>query len=254
MTDQTHAGVFVRGLWGEAQDAKHPTSGHGRALQAAKRSCRAPHQPEPQVVYVWGNENFAALERFRLNLVLVSPDPLTNYGTTDVARDCTSRGQVNWGVSMWRHKLEAIRMALDHHPAIVWLDWDTHQVANLPPDFWQRLAAGQPFQGSLRQYKRKQCLWRPEKDNPRLVPHGAWIYCREQRLVERAIELHAERVPTFTDETAWAAVLDELLGGWKGRDEYHRRGFEPYCYLQGQNNWRQFFKPTEVIFENTGRC
>jgi len=55
-----------------------------------------------------------------------------------------------------------------------------------------------------------------------------------------------------TDEVAWAALIDEMLGGWKGPREYKARGFEPYCYDQNKV-WRQLFPPEQVIFQNMGR-
>lgn len=141
-------------------------------------------------------------------------------------------------------------MGLLRYPAVVWLDWDTAQVKPLPPNFWARMAEGAPVQAGLRQYKRPQCLWRNKGRGQ--VPHGAFFYCRDISLVERAIELHAARWPTCTDEVAWACVIDELMGGWDDFREYHRQGYEPFCYDQ-RRVWRQFFPCPEPLFLNVGR-
>jgi len=257
------SGVFVRGLWGESpEDSEWPTAGHDSALVEAKRALTADFQPSPVLVYAWGQRNFDCLRSFGYDPILVSADAIVNYSTDGQERNSRSRFQVNWGVSHWRQKLQCIRMALESHDvgrAAIWMDWDVWQVAKLPADFWGRLEKGQDFQASLRIYVRKQCGWRRgDWAGMRRVPHGAWTYCRSLETVNRAIEVHAEHVPTFTDEVAWAKLLDIRHDRWIGDDKYKSMGYEPYCYNQGMGR-RAIGRtvhpcdPSTKLFQNMGR-
>lgn len=250
-------GAFVRGLWGEADGSPHSTAGHKNSTRSVRRSRKYPYPLDPLLVYVWGEKNLDYVRGKGYDPILVSPNPVENYSGGDGPRSSQASGgekgkhQINWGISFWRQKLECIRMGLLNYPAVIWLDWDTTQIQPLPDNFWQRMAEGQPVQAGLRQYKRAQCPWREHGRGQ--IPHGAFLYCRELRLVERAIEFHATKCPTCTDEVAWALVIEEMMGGWtKDYRDYHRLGFEPFCYDQ-RRIWRQFFPCREPLFLNIGR-
>lgn len=203
-------------------------------------------------IYAYGEENYDALEGYlpMHELELASPDPIVNWDGAP-ERNPEDRNTVNWGVSMWRHKLDAMRRALTEAPQVIWLDWDVHQIADLPPDFWSRLADGPPFGACLRYYKRPQTWWRP-RGQQKAVPHGAWVYVRQEAL-DGILKAHEEHTPKSTDEIAYARWLDEVHGGWIGVDRYRELGYDPGFYDQ-RVEWRMAYPaPEKPLFKNFGR-
>lgn len=252
------SGVFVHGLWGEAEGSQFPTRGHGRTLSEVQRFLDAPWAGNlPTVTFAWGAENYDALASLGFSPILASRVPIVNYSTDGRPREAREGNQVNWGTSHWRQKLVCMKLAMESgHNAIVWLDWDARPEKELPPGFWGRLAEGASFQASLRRYTRPQCGWRSDRTGKRRVPHGAWVYCRDIGLIDQAIEMHERHVSGCTDEVAWAKTLDTIHGGWTGEDGYKRLGHVPFCYSQGMlpmKRSRMVHPCEDPIFINTGK-
>lgn len=247
--------TFIRGLWGEAADSEYPTHTLPATLYEIDKSLQKTHQPQPTTVYCWGDANFAFLQSRGANTVLASHEPIANYsGNPKTPRgEIDSMGRINFGLSMWRHKLESFRLALQQYEHVIWLDWDVHQIRPLPTDFWSTLAKGQPIQAVLRQYRRPQCPWRLL--GKRIVVHGAFVYCRSLLLIERTIDVHAQHFSYYTDETAISFVIDELLGGWPGINEYRNAGFSPSCYDQRKKYVHPdpMYQHPDPVFRNMGR-
>lgn len=246
-------GVFVRGLWGEGEDGERPTLTLPKTLQDIQNSLAAKFQPEPLIVYCWGTENQNFLKSHEVESIPVSKRPIENYsGDPETPRGDIDPvvGRVNYGVSMWRHKLESLCMALQIHQQVVWLDWDVHQVQAIPNDFWSILRAGPEIQAALRGYRRPQCPWRPRRGRG-LVVHGGFIYCRSLLLIERVIEIHSTKFPTYTDETPISYVIDDMMHGWTNADAFLAAGFEPQCYDQRKRNIHP--RSENPVFQNRGQ-
>jgi hypothetical protein len=118
-------------------------------------------------------------------------------------------GHVNWGFSIWRHKLEVLRQAVADHGEIVWLDWDVVLTRPLPGDFWGTLSAGPSFRATLVQYRRHVCRWR-KSDQGGYQPLAAWIYCRDPGLIDDALGWHDDN-PTRSEQVALAWALDQRM-------------------------------------------
>ena len=218
MTDRV---TFVRALWGDSQIWRHD-----RSLHELRRALQWKHQPAPLVTYAFGRENAAHLESLGVKPVVLSKAPVMDFHGNG-ERKPTGYGGHNYGVSMWRHKLEAMKVALADHDAIVWLDLDCKLFEPVPADFWERMARGAEVQITVVQYHVRTCTWRPSEK--RVVPEGAFIYCRDVSAVDAVIEMY-KRWPNQIDQTLFARVIDERCDGWQGPDHYKARGYEPYCH------------------------
>ena len=92
------SGVFVHGLWGEAEGSECPTRGHSRTLEEVQRFLDAPSADGlPAVTYAWGAENYDALRALGFLPILASRDPIVNYSTDGRPRDPRDGNQINWG-------------------------------------------------------------------------------------------------------------------------------------------------------------
>lgn len=220
--------TFVRGLWGFPKEL---ASGIWQNVDRARSDIESarlfPHQPTPIRYYVYGCENAEHLDALGYETILLADEPLLNFtGAAD--RNPSPDGKVQYGLSVWRHKMEVMKTAiLESGGPICWLDWDVNTDQPIPPDFWDCLDAGQSLQLKIMRFVRPQCPWRGA--DTRLLGHGGLIYCRDVGFIQDAINWQAEN-PLYTDEHAFSWVIDQHTGGWKGIEFYHRDGWEPYCY------------------------
>jgi hypothetical protein len=173
---------------------------------------------EPFITYVMGKDNMKALEEKGFECRLVHDEPFM----FDIRK------------YQYRHKLECIRVAMeeDGYDEIVYLDWDCLPTRPLPDDFWDSMSKRGVFQANLQQYKRKKCMWR--RMDRRKVPNGGFLYLADQSLPQQAIA-HWEKAKQDNDEPAWARLTDEMLGGWKGPDEYWDKFEAMYCDLHNSS-------------------
>jgi hypothetical protein len=229
--------AFVRGLWGDAEVYKWP----GVLADAAETVLKAKH---PQsVTYTCGPCNTRFLQTLGVQVQELWPEPVPVYpGPRDAndARKPAQRGQINYGVSMWRVKLWMIREAVASYDAAVWLDWDCRMSGRLPPDFWETMAKRAPLQAGLRRLTHPTLPWR-EGELGCYVPHGAFIYCRSPAIAERLIAIH-EANPTWLDEHCIAKWIEETWGRpWQSGDEkrWDVEGYEPYCYDHRKLVWHK---------------
>ncbi len=143
--------------------------------------------------------------------------------------------------NFWRTKLLILLAAVREFGEIVWLDWDAKLLKPIPESFWDQLRLGQPLQCHIRQYFRVKCRWRAI--NPRVLPGGAFIYCRDRSLIERALQV-STACPGLDDEQCMAYVIDEAAGGWRGPWHFYSQGWDPYCYtINGE-----MYPPQNPIF------
>ena len=255
-------GRFVSALWGD----EHTQAHYGRRPVPGKAVLDAVAAAESRfgmaidrAVFAFGKENLASLKRIGFKPTLLSEDRLPNC-RSDAPRSPSKGYQVNWGVSQWRYKLEAMSAAMDGAGAVVWLDWDVHALQELPEDLWDRLANGPPIQAALRLLWHCQCGWRQTKsllphaldvmvDDWRWQHHGGLVYVRGQGTMRDLLTI-SDGHQDWGDEIVFGALVDKLMGGaWLGARAYHDMGFEPYCY-DLRKDW--IFPTVERIFLNTG--
>jgi len=215
---------FIRGLWGDPL-----VHSYAEAMRDAERTIKhGDHHPEPVVTYCFGRANQEMLERFGDKVEHV----MDQYGMPNLSRcDLWKRepnGAIHWGHSMWRLKLLCICHAVRNYGEVVWLDWAEGIDGTLPDDFWDRMREGATLQASLTRYKQAKVVWRDRRMEKRVLPRGAFIYCRDQEVADRLVTL-SMNIPHLSDEHVIALTIDEIHGGWLGVDEYKKAGHEPYC-------------------------
>lgn len=234
--------VFIRGLWGDARNERRP-----KVLEDAERLFSESFQPEPLVNYCYGLDNLEFFRRHRQDAVLLNELPIVDWGGVGRA-DPQSNGSIIYGRSFWRHKLRIIMAALETYDEVAWLDMDAHLRKPVPADFWERMRARASIQMPLVSYRTKWCWWRGKHDR-RTIPEGAFIYCRDRSIIERADRMYDD--PTWsphTDQTILAFIMDDMAGksgrGQFSVDGYKADGHEPYCVTI----YREFFPADEEVF------
>jgi len=243
------ANIFVRGLWGDGSCHSYP--------EALRRFAALSHfrfrKPNPTRYYCWGKWNLDFLRRLKIEAVLVEENAISSFGR-DVPRDTSNNGRQPYGLSLWRHKLEAMRLALVDHEAITWLDADiemTRGQGRLPRKYWEQLSKGQPLRAVQRRYVRQCCPWRDDENGRRITVHGAVIYCRETAIIERAIDLMESSDPKHTDEAVFSMFIDEQNGGqWTGEEGHRNAGYDFPWYDQRRRHVLPVIEP--VHFMNRG--
>lgn len=214
--------AFIRCVWG-AYKIETPLTGFHAAEKLSRRSkldgdidlILKNQFNEPFIVYVFGKDNFDKMKGLGFNCVLADPNP-------------SPFDQINY---VYRNKMELIKYAMeaDGHDEIIYLDWDCRPQKKLPDNYWDEFGKRAPIQACLQQYRRRKCLWRTDGD-VRKVPNGGFLYIRDKSLPNRAIQIW-DTMKQDNDEIAWAKLIDELMNGWKGMDEFWKDYETPFCNL-----------------------
>jgi len=213
--------AFIKGLWGIPDPNATDNLLRMRAVMAKELRHWKKYCPSvPFKTYAYGKDNCDILASLGIDCVKLSDDP------------------VIWDNSkyMHRHKIEIMRVALESYDEIVWLDWDSQQLKEIPSDFWDKISVGQPFQACLKQQNRPQCLWRPIREDQRFLPCTGVTYVRGRETIDRVIDCWTETGMNANDEIAFAKMSDDILGGWKGPEAYCSN-FEPLYAMTKRCRW-----------------
>lgn len=242
--------TFLRVIFGDKRIANFQS-----VLDEVRWCIAQPFQPSPTLWYVYGRENADFLRSLGIDPIVMDEESFCRFGS-DREEQAHHYATIRYGSACWRHRYPAIRHALESHSAIVSLDLDTVLTEPLPPDFWDRMAAGACFQATLQQNHRKRAGHRmkqtwdgkgPVDEDARKTPAGACLYWRGTQAVDIVLRMYAER-PFEYDLHLLARMTDELMGGWKGWNRYKELGFEPYCHSLGKHEGNQLFKPERRLF------
>jgi hypothetical protein len=202
---------FVRVLWGRRSDDHLGTFFGNVITNDIKLSMHSIHERTmPTTTFVYGRDNFKVLSDNGFQCELVDERPLIWEGTC-----------------MWRHKLEAMRLAMQVYKRIVYLDFDCVAVRPIPDDFWHIAEKKAPIQASLIGYKRQGAAWR--REDTRKIPNGGFVYIRNAWVPRGLISVWEKRASNdkcWSDEHVMAEYIDGLMGGWRGC-EYYFRNYEP---------------------------
>lgn len=154
---------------------------------------------------------------------------------------------------LYRHKLEVLRVAMEDFDEIVYLDWDCVPQKQITDEIWDILGKKESFQANLQLYKTKKCLWR--KGDQRKTCNGGFIYIRDKKIPdlliknwesfkmwtedqkvkrqERDLELRQrEKSLIYDDEPSMSMYVDDVMGGWKGMDDYWSNYEPDVCNLK----------------------
>jgi len=245
--------TVVRALWGDMEMVTHAKA------QTDVRACLERNQDlgAPLKVFCFGQKNLQFLNRFGVSATMLDTNPVVDWNKTK-ARSTLDQGRVNYGLSQWRHKLEAVLAGLAGSPGgVIWLDWDT--VVNKPIDaaLLSSLASGPRFQGRMRQYHTPHAPWREAEFGVRRVYHGGCWYVRDPQVIHKAIGVQAKRYPKMPDETALSWYVDyKMLDGPK-LPEAHREAKidNPLLYSTKENVIPSDAKPyfSEGAVRHVGR-
>jgi hypothetical protein len=202
--------LFVRAIWGDDEVSTwQKTKDDVRRWAAGPRIANF-----PEVFFAFGRRNAELLEPHGVDVALASEEHVENFSGKPNRRTELDNGfgQVNYGVSMWMHKLATIRQAFRiYRPrAIVWLDVDTRMLRQPDERMLKMLSRGPAFQGRLKRHKNPQCPWRGTRDEMKMSYHGGCYYIRDAAIVREAIKVQ-RRYPARNDETAISGAIDNLF-------------------------------------------
>jgi hypothetical protein len=195
--------LFMRAYWGEFDEGHRITKRKDRVDRNIKEALTNKWEPD-FITYVFGKENYEYLCSKGLKCVKLCDEP--------VMFDAIE--------AQYRHKLEALRYAMEEDGVeeMVHFDWDCNPVREIDADFWPRLREKGPFQANLLQYHRRKATWRGDTD-ARKIPNGGFIYMNDQTAPASLIRIW-ETMKGPSAEPPMAKYVDELMGGWQGKEAY----------------------------------
>jgi hypothetical protein len=237
-------GLFIRGLWGDSSITVHQ-----KTLQDVSVTLHG-NEPAPIEYFAYGRANADYIRKKGAKVTKLSKHPIIKF-TDQRRRESSEKGRVNWGMNMWRHKLEIIRCALHTAAHVVWIDWDIRlnpELTEVPADFWDRMAAGQPIQGAIRIYRNAMFAHRRDYWGRRQIVHGGFYYFRGLDTINQIIEIFEQDYPLSLDEQAVGHWIEQRMGKWDAK-EFREQGYRAYCYWTRS----QFDKPETIVFANQGR-
>lgn len=210
------------------------------------------------VVYTFGEENHAFLESLGFDSRLISKEP--------VLYDMEKQ--------LYRHKLDALKAAMEDFDEIAFLDWDCRAVQPIPSNFWEICGEKEVFQANLFLYRTKKCLWR--EADWRKVCNGGYLYLRDKNIPDQFIKNYdelsiwvkkqkkarerrgkklrfREEALMFDDEPAISKWVDNFCGEWPGMDTYWEL-FEPErCNLKKKSAFtKEMINSKDACFVHWG--
>ena len=210
--------IYVRALWGDPTVCTYAKS----LWDIKHRSTSLPESCDLRIVaYGVRNADFLDGLGYERNIIYRADILPDEYDKLNPNRPKpVSKRRANTvvdGVMMWWHKLAAIRCAIasqkDYKTAdCIWLDWDTQVLKEPDDELYDMLRAGSPLQGCECPWKTPRAPWR-ERSRIKWGYHGGAYYVRGLALMQRAIELHAELFPLYSDETVMCYLADHDLAG-----------------------------------------
>lgn len=208
--------IFMRALWGIYDDSHRILRRRTRTDQHIQ-NCLKDQTGFEFVTYVFGEDNYKHLEKLGVkNCILLNKNPAP-FSLLE---------------EQYRHKLEAIRYAMEEDKCdeMIHLDWDCYPQKKIPIDFWQTMGKKEAFQSNLFRFKHLKCPWR--KIDRTVVPNGGFVYIRNKLYPAQIIKIWEEKLKGNSAEPPMAMFVDNLMGGWKGLDEYWKLYEPETCMLK----------------------
>lgn len=205
--------IFVRALWGDASVCTHD-----KALFDVQNRLGVLPPECAMVVVAYGQHNAEFISNLgyrclaRHDLIPREYDALNPSRPKPLSR--RRPGTVVSGITMWWHKLDAIRsvMYACDTDEVIWLDWDTRVLKQPDEELFALLANGPPLQSAECPWKTPRAPWRTGA-NRKWSFHGGCYYVRGIEIIQKAIDLHAAGWCLYTDETVMTWIADHDLAG-----------------------------------------
>ncbi len=195
---------IVRAFWG-INDASIKNRIIGRKFNVDKKILQIKHNPYCKnfITYVWGKDNYSFLKNMGFKCELVYDKPY------------------QWDLVkfQYRHKLEALKIAMKSFDKILFVDWDCVPIKEEDQEMWDILDAKQAFQANLVSYKKAKALWRKTYDQQNKIPNAGCVYMADKNIPQKIISIW-EKNMMASAEPPMAKYCDEITGGWKGLEKY----------------------------------
>ena len=202
---------FVRVLWGEYDDTKRFYRRRSKMDKDIKLAQANTFEPD-FITFVFGEDNQKMLTDLGIESILADKRPIV------------------WDMDtqQFRHKIQAFKLGMEMFDEMVFLDWDCQPFKKIPNNFWEILRKKESLQAILRMYKRRKATWR--KDDQRKIPCASFVYINDKEVPKRLIEKWEILNRPWSEEIVMCRYMEDIMGGWKGLDEYWDR-FEPDFFV-----------------------
>jgi len=194
---------FIRALWGvyDHQGKSRFWTRREKVDNDIELVLNSKYSP-PFMTYVFGKDNYSYLVDKGVACKLIDDKPIL------------------WDMDtqQFRHKLEVFKAGMEDLDEIIFLDWDCIPIKPVPDYLWETLGKKAPIQAILRQYFKRKANWR--KIDMRKVPCASFVYIRDKKIPLELIRIWEELGRPWSEETVMAKYIDDLMGGWKGLDQY----------------------------------
>lgn len=162
------------------------------------------------------------------------------------------------------HKLDAVRYALENlDNEVILLDIDCLPVREFRMD---ELVFKENFSACLMKYAVRKCWWRQDTMDARLVPNGGFLYFRGMDTINGVMKAYGEfkaaGAELANDEPIYMKYIDDINGGWIGREAWFNRyepvgscclhGWRWHCYPYRPTIFRHYFGKKEGRFKLGG--
>ena len=147
---------------------------------------------------------------------------------------------------IYQNKVWAIEWAMEEYgEPIIYLDWDCLPIKPFKID---DLVFKNDFAANLMWYKRPKCWWRKDKEDWNLVPNGGFVYIGTQSMIDKIWQAQKDTAQAnqgcHNDEPFYMKAIDDLEGGWIGKDKWLQKYESPYSVL----NKNGIFSDPNAIF------
>tara|TARA_R110000824_G_scaffold12226_8_gene53696 strand:- start:9279 stop:10010 length:732 start_codon:yes stop_codon:yes gene_type:complete len=213
---------FVRTLWGEYREEKSFL--RRRKMDLDIKWAQTNPLDVEYVTFTFGEDNHKALNDKGIKNTLVDKRPVV------------------WDMDkqQFRHKIEAFKLGMEVFDEMVFLDWDCQPFRSVPENFWEVLGRKESLQAILRMYKRRKATWR--RSDQRKIPCASFVYINDKNVPKKLIEKWEELNKPWSEEVVMCRYMEDVMGGWKGVDEYWER-FEPDFFVLEEG----FVYPKELL-------
>ena len=247
------SGFFTRVLWGseDEDEISRCFSLMGQALDEAqiehlrKRREKSGNDISQQLSWGFPLERFTVYVYGANNKII-----LDNLGIKNILINNSS--YVLPYRNAYIHKLYAFEKMMNDFNEIVFLDWDTKLIRDIPDDFWEELNKKEVFQSSLWKYKAPKIKHRKTHWDNKFISSGGFVYMRDKTIPKRLLELHTTLPNKWSEEGAFSMLTDEMSGGWGGIEKYLKL-FEPEYYRCNKGSPYLKEDKKEPCFFNRGK-
>ena len=232
--------AVIRGLWGNSLLTRRRTvrpQAFARVLEQVNKT--GSRNDIVDAVYCFGDDNLQFLRESGFkNVKLLSRH---SWASPRFRDDFSYRWDGYWiyGCSMGWHKLKILQAATQEFSSVLYMDMDVNQIRNIPADYWAEIKEGPPIKVPLSKqrawhwaagwrYSKRwgypQYICKNGKEAAKCSSTSGFLYVGSKEIANHLMDVQ-KRNYFWLDHQVVSFTIDEMNGGWLGRDAYIEKGF-----------------------------